>query len=400
MRFTFKAIDGSAFPQKGMLEAASEIEALQMLFERGYTPLDMREEKQPEVRANDASAAIRHTDVIALIRELATLLGSGVGISDAFNTLLEANQHSRLNAALSGLSAAIHGGESFASALQKAKLKLPEYVYALARAGEATGDLANALSSAAEQLEFEERMRGETREALIYPLILITTGIGAILFIFSFVVPRFTGILRGRQVDIPALSEWVLNTGVFFNAQWLGIVLASAGVGVGVSLLMKNEKVKTMLMVTLSRAPLLSAWITAGETSRWTSILAVLVQSRVPILMALELSAIAVRLPENAERLKSVANDVRLGKKLSSVIEERRLLAGTPLTMLKVGEKSGALGSMLGFVSAQAAEFHKTVQRRLVALIEPVSILAIGASLGVIMVGIVLAMTSLTSVKL
>ncbi|MDR1647331.1 MAG: type II secretion system F family protein [Zoogloeaceae bacterium] len=400
MRFSFKAIDGSGFQQKGRLDAASETEALQMLFERGYTTLDLREEKLAEARIGGGSSAIRHADVIALVRELATLLGSGVGISDAFNTLLEANQHSRLNAALSGLSAAIHGGDGFASALRKAKLKLPEYVYALARAGEATGDLAGALSSAAEQLEFEARMRGETREALIYPMILITTGIGAILFIFSFVVPRFTGILRGRQVELPALSEWVLNTGVFVNAHWLGIGLAFACASIGVSLLMKNEQAKTMLTMGLSRVPLLSTWITAGETSRWTSILAVLVQSRVPILMALELSAIAVRLPENAERLKSVADDVRLGKKLSSVIEERRLLTGTPLTMLKVGEKSGALGSMLGFVSTQAAEFHKTVQRRLVALIEPISILAIGASLGVIMVGIVLAMTSLTSVKL
>jgi len=401
MRFVYKAVDGAGFTHKGTLEAEIEADALSQLFERGYTPLSLRAEDALSVeKRRSSSSAIRHTDVIALIRELATLLKSGVGISESFLTLQDASAHPRLHAALGELSAKVHGGESFASALQKSSLKLPEYTHALARAGEATGDLAGALTRAAEQLEFDERMRGEAREALIYPSILIATGIGAILFIFSFVVPRFAGILRGRNVDLPLLSEWVLVTGVFVNEHWFGIAIALGIAGAGIVWLMKDEAYRIKLMVLLGKLPLLSTWIAGGETARWTSMLAVLVQSRVPILMALELSSSAVQLPENANRLKSVADDVRLGKRLSEVIEARRLLEGTPLTMLKVGEKSGELGAMLGFVAAQAAEFHKTLQRRLVALIEPVSILVIGVTLGIIMVGVVLAMTSLTNVKL
>jgi general secretion pathway protein F len=401
MRFAFKAVDGAGFAQTGTLEAVSEAEALQQLFERGYTPLELREEKLPEIRSGvSAQAAIKHADVIALIREMATLLASGVGLSEAFGTLLEANPHPRLRAVLGQLSAAVHGGEGFASALKKSNLALPEYVHALARAGEATGDLAGALTRSAEQLEFDERMRGEAREALTYPVILILTGIGAIIFIFSFVVPRFAGILSGRNVDLPLLSEWVLKTGLFVNAHWMFILVILASVGFGVSLLLKDDRFKVAATAVLGRLPLLSGWIMGGETARWTSILAVLVQSRVPILMALELASTSVRLPENANRLRSVADEVKLGKRLSVVIEERRLLEGTPLTMLKVGEKSGELGAMLGFVASHAAEYHKTLQRRLVSLIEPISILAIGSVLGIIMVGVVLAMTSLTDVKL
>lgn len=401
MRFAFKAVDGAGFAQKGTLEAASEADALQQLFERGYTPLDLREEKLPEIRTGSASqGAIKHVDVIALIREMATLLASGVGLSEAFGTLLEANQHPRLRATLAQLSGSVHSGEGFAAALKKSNLALPEYVHALAKAGEATGDLAGALTRSAEQLEFEERMRGEAREALTYPIILILTGVGAIIFIFSFVVPRFAGILSGRNVDLPLLSEWVLKTGVFVNAHWMLIIALLAAAGFGVSLLLKNDHFKVAAIAALGKLPLLSNWIMGGETARWTSILAVLVQSRVPILMALELASSSVRLPENSNRLRSVADEVKLGKRLSVVIEERRLLEGTPLTMLKVGEKSGELGAMLGFVASNAAEYHKTLQRRLVSLIEPISILLIGSVLGVIMVGVVLAMTSLTDVKL
>ena len=128
--------------------------------------------------------------------------------------------------------------------------------------------------------------------------------------------------------------------------------------------------------------------------------LAVLVQSKVPILMCIELAALSVLLPENANRLKNVQDDVRRGKRFSSAIEERRLLEGTSLTMLKVGEKSGQLGAMLEHVASYAADKHRALQRGIVALIEPISILVIGIVLGIIMVGVVMAMTSLTEIKL
>lgn len=116
--------------------------------------------------------------------------------------------------------------------------------------------------------------------------------------------------------------------------------------------------------------------------------------------MAIELASASVRLAGNAARLRSVGDDVRLGKRLSAAVEDRRLLEGSGLTMLKVGEHSGELGEMLGHVSKHVTEQHRRLQRRAVALIEPISILVIGIVLAIIMVGVVLAMASLTDIKL
>lgn len=401
MQFVYRVLDGSGFAQQGTLEAASEPDALHMLYERGYTPLELKVHHQGAGRKSSAgSRVVRHSDGVALIRELATLLGSGVGLSEAFATLLEATEHTGLKDSLSQLDASVRGGEGFSVALKKSSLSLPQYVHALARAGEATGDLGSALARSADQLEFEERMRSEAREALTYPIILICTGVAAIAFIFSFVVPRFAGMLQGRNVDLPLLSKWVLNTGVYVHDHWTGVLLIFAAAGLGAVALSRHRLAGTLLMSTLSRMPVLSGWVAGGETARWTSMLSVLVQSRVPILMCIELAASAVQIPENASRLKSVEDDVRRGKRLSIAIEDRRLLEGSSLTMLKVGEKSGQLGTMLGYVARYTADKHRALQRRLVALIEPISILVIGLTLGVIMVGVVLAMTSLTEIKL
>lgn len=401
MWFAYKAVDSAGFQQRGDIEAPSENDALKILFERSFTPVELKERSfAAAARADGGAQAIRRSDVVALIRELATLLGSGVGLSETLSTLYEATSHRGIRGALSGLIAAVHAGEGFSVALTRSGLDLPEYVHALARAGEATGDFGGALARCADQLEFEERMRSQAREALIYPAILICTGIGAIVFIFSFVVPRFASILKGRAVDLPWISEWVLRTGMFFRSHWEILLLVFLGLAGAATILLRNPAVRTAAIAQLARLPVFSEWVSGAETSRWTSILAVLVQSRVPILLSLELAAASVRLRDNAARLRSVEDDVRQGKRLSAAVEDRRLLEGSALTMLKVGEHSGELGAMLGYVSAASAERFRQLQSRVVALIEPVSILVIGLVLGVVMVGVVLAMTSLTEIKL
>lgn len=401
MQFSYRALDDSGFVLQGLLDAASEPEALALLQERGFTPIELKAHRLGVGRQQfSGSQVVRHSDIVALIRELATLLGSGVGLSEAFSTLLEATGHSGLREALSQLNSAVRGGEGFSSSLQKSSLKLPPYVHALSRAGEATGDLGSALARCADQLEFDQRMREEAKEALTYPVILVLTGVAAIAFIFSFVVPRFAGMLQGRSVDLPLLSKWVLSTGVYVHDHWVGVLLFFAVLAAGAVALSRHSQAGKVLMKTLSRLPVLAKWVAGGETARWTSMLSVLVQSKVPILMCIELAASAVQLPENSSRLKSVENDVRRGKRFSSAIEDQRLLEGTSLTMLKVGEKSGQLGSMLGYVAGYTADKHRALQRRMVALIEPISILVIGLALGVIMVGVVMAMTSLTEIKL
>lgn len=402
MHFNYSAIDGGGFTQNGNLDAPDESEAVRQLSARGLTPmsLEARIVSQIPSATSGASRKVRQSDIFGLIRELATLMSSGIGVAEALATLQEAITHPGLRQALASITSSVHDGEGFSSALRTSGLPFPEYVHALARAGEATGDIGGALSRAADQLEFDERMRNEAKEALTYPAILILTGVGAIIFVFSFVVPRFAGLLKGRSVDLPFLSEAVLKTGVFVNLHWVEIAVTIVVLGFLMAGIQKTPRLNATVVTVLSKLPVFSTWFDGAETARWTSILAVLVNSRVPILLSIELAATSVRLAENTARLRSVENEVRQGKSLSAAIEERQMLEGSALSMLKVGEKSGELGSMLGYVSAYTAERHRVLQRRLVSLIEPVSILVIGVVLGIIMVGVVLAMTSLTEVKL
>jgi general secretion pathway protein F len=399
-RYNYKAVDAAGFSHDGVQIAGSELEVLSVLSARGLLPVRVVQEREGHGAKTAFVSASKQVDAIALVRELATLLSSGVGLAESLATLLAATSHPATRAVLDDLLGNVHRGEEFSAALVRAPLDLPGYVHALTRAGEATGDLGGALQHCAEQLEFDQQMKAQAREALIYPSILIFTGIGAVLFIFSFVVPRFAGLLKGRSVDLPWLSIWVLNTGVFVHENLVAIIVGMVGAIFLMIAAMRSGEVRQLGLQFGANLPLLGRWIAGVETARWTATLAVLVKNRVPILKAIELAADSVRLHRVKSSLVRVGDEVRRGKRLSDSVEHSRLLEGTPLTMLKVGEHSGELAGMLGQVARHASDNQRSLQRSMVALIEPLSIILIGALLALIMVGVVMAMTSLTEIKL
>ena len=400
MKFTYKAVDAQGFAQNGSIDASDEKQALDILFDRGLTPLSVQiQAAATRQLTSKQTSKIRFEDLSALIRELATLLQAGVGLVDAFETLSEGTRQLNLIEPLNAIVRALHGGQSLSAALAAAKLPFPHYIYALAKAGEATGQMAPCLKSAAEQMEFDIRLRNETKEAMTYPIILVSSGVLAITFIFAFVVPRFSSLLEGKGVDLPLLSVWVLESGKFVNHYWMQMLVAVAGVVMLLWTLSKDAKTASSLRNFSARLPVIGDWVVAGETARWTSMLSVLLTGRVPMLTAVELAASSVLLEWTKGMLTSVGSDVRVGKSLSDAVGERPLLEPAALTMLRVGEKSGELPLMMFHVAESSAARYRAIQRKVVSLMEPLSILAIGLILGTIMIGVVLAMTSLTEIK-
>ncbi|SMC28946.1 general secretion pathway protein F [Andreprevotia lacus DSM 23236] len=395
--YSFRAAAADGRVETGQVNAESADDAMRQLEDRLLLVFELKEAGAQPVRRSRGK--VGHADLVVLIRELSTLANAGISLAEALETLKDASRDTPLQVPLGRMLTAIHAGEGFSTALGKTGLALPEYVFAMVRAGEATSNLGLALNRAADQMEFDAKMRSQTREALVYPIILVSTGSIAILFIFSFVVPRFAGLLKGRIQNLPWISEVVLRTGMFFNAHFVEAIVALVALVVGIVAASRNDALRLRIIEGAARLPIIGEWINSGETARWTNGLAMLLQSRVAILGALELAAGSVRLRQTAARLEDVRTQVNRGRKLSQAIEHQQLLEPTSLSMVRVGEQSGELGPMLQHVAHYWSDKNQSLQRRVVSLIEPASILILGVVIGFVMVGVVLAMTSLTEVK-
>lgn len=405
-QFRYRARDAQAQLREGQVEAESDTQALRSLIGQGLTPLDLQAldvgpggTPRTQRRARMA-AAPGAADRIALVQELATLLGAGISLSEALPSLVLAHAQTPLGPGLSRTDREVRAGQPLSLALQDSGLGLPAYVLALVRAGEASGELARALADAVAQMSHERQISQELRNALVYPAVLVVSGVLAVLVIFVGVVPRFAGLLKSTRADVPALSRWIIESGLFVKQHLLGFGLGTGGLVLGVALALANPAARAVMLQAAGRLPLLGPWLLKVDVGRWATVLGTLLANRVPIIDAIGLSVGALRLQRLRDDLAGTARELQRGRALADVLAAQGWFPPTRLNLIRVGERSGELPRMLTTLGAMETDAARTLQKRVLALIEPAAILLIGAVIGVIMVAVMMAITSLNTVAI
>ena len=393
--YEYEVIDRNGRLVKGQAKADSVTDLVRELSAEGHTAVEISE-RRVTTRAVFRRRYRRQDQVVAF-HELATLLESGVSLSDAVLAQARGNYNPVLAGAFQSIAQALIRGQSFRDALSASGLMFPEYLYHLVEAGELSGELAQALRQAVEQMYYDQRVAAEMRNALIYPSILIVSGTAAVLLVFVFVIPQFSNLLDDGN-DLPLLAEAVLRTGVWLNENgWLlaGALIAAAA---AVAVLWRRQGVRQRVRDALAALPLLGDWFSEADTAKWASVMSAMLTSRVDLMDALGLALRGVRISRRKEALEQAISDVRGGAPLSAALEKRGALMPTGYNLLRVGEQSGQLAQMLRVLATLYEEDSARRMKRLLTLIEPVAILLIGGFLGVIMIGIILAITSVNDI--
>jgi len=396
--FSYEAVDRSGAKTTGSVEAASEGEAARQLAQQGLTPYALKRVGQGWRAPRRRRASARELQLV--LQEFTTLLESGVGLVTALSSLAKSSHHPSLTGAFAEMERSVRRGESFSAALRESKLPVPEYVHQLAHAGEATGRLAESIRGGVDQYEYDQRVRQEMTGAMIYPIVLVSSGIAAVGIIFLWVVPRFGGLLTQHKDTMPAISRWTIASGVWLsNHVWL-VLLALAAAAVGLRALWKAPGVVDALVERAARLPVVGDWLVEAEVGRWASTLSALLTGRVELIRALNLSATSVRMKFLRARLLAVAKSVKTGSTLSAALREHRSLNPTGYDLVAVGEASGELPKLLDALARLYETTGRDRMKRALQLIEPLAIIIIGVVVGTIMTAIILAITSVNDVPL
>ena len=395
--FDYEVVDANGQASRGQVDAASASDVVRRLAANGQTVVEVTETRgrTPGLRRR----RLRGGDVVIAFHELATLLESGVSLGDAVLAQSHGSHHPALVAAFDTIAKHLLRGERFLDAVAASDLPLPDYVHQLVEAGEMSGRLPQALRQAVNQMEYDQRVAADIRGALTYPAILVVAGVTAVLFVFVFVVPQFSNLLDDAA-DLPLLAEFVLRLGVWFNANmWLlaGTVAAVATVA---AVLLQRSTVRQRLMDAVGTLPLLRDWLSEVDTAKWASVMSAMLASRVELMDALGLASRGVRMSRRKILLERAVNDVRAGTALSEALEKQDALTPTGYNLIRVGERSGQLAEMMRALGALYEENGTRRMKRVLTLIEPLAVLTIGALLGTIMIGLILAITSVNELVL
>ena len=403
--YTYRALGADGQPCQGVVVAGDEAAALRDLVRQGLMPISVNAPgavapARPGAGRPSRPGRVNGADRVSLVQELATLLGAGISLAEALPSLAQAYAAHALGPALAGLDRDVRAGQRFSEALSRSPLGLPAYVIALAEAGEAGGELAGALRDAAVQMEHERRIGQELRNALVYPAVLVLSGVLAVLVIFVGVVPRFASLLKSSRADVPALSRAVIEAGLFVKQNLLAFGLGSAALVLITVVALSRPAVRAAVFDALSRMPVVGPWLLRLEIGRWTTVLGQLLANRVPIITALVLSSGALRLRRLRDDLAAAPRELERGRTLSDVLGGLDWFPATRLNLVRVGERSGELPRMLAVLGAMETDAARTLQKRALALIEPAAILLIGGVIGFIMVAVMMAITSLNTVAI
>lgn len=340
----------------------------------------------------------RRRDVLFFTQELATLLGAGVPLDRALSITSELTERSSFRSVVLDVLRVLKGGKSLADSLATHPEYFSELYVNIVRAGEASG----ALAPIFERLSQFERTRDELRNyilsSMIYPVLLMVVGLGSILVMLYFVVPRFAQVFQESRLKMPLPTEIMLDISEFVKAYgWIflaGAVAAAASLRAYV----RTQAGRLWWDAFRLRFPLLGEALRKAETSRFARAMETLVANSVPLVQSLGIAAAILNNRHMARSLESVAQGVKRGEGVASPLRKTGQFPALAAHLLSVGEETGRLDQMFGRMAEIYENDTRASIKRFTSLFEPLVILVMGVMVGVLVLSMLLAITSINEV--
>ncbi|MDO9068474.1 MAG: type II secretion system inner membrane protein GspF [Deltaproteobacteria bacterium] len=390
--FQYSAYNSAGAETTGVIEAENLRDAKQRLRGDGLLP---REILLASNKINHGPLSLLKrspglTELALLTRRMATLLGAAVPVYEAVITLQEQERPGELRNVLGRLRDRLAEGASLAKAMGAEPRIFNESYVSMVAAGEASGALELVLERLAEFLEEQAATRSKITTALAYPALMVVVGTSVMLFLLAFVIPRIVTVFENSKAALPLITIALIKVSGLLHKWWWAILVCVAIFVVTYNKLIQREDIRCFQDRLLLRIPLFGSLRKQLVLSRFSKVLGLLLNSGVPVIRALEITGEVVVNREYRTLLAHVKEELIQGGSLSASLNKSPLFPPMLVHMIAVGEKSGTLEAML-IKSGEAFERElDTSVRRMMTLLEPLLILGMGLSVGLVVLAVLL----------
>ena len=384
--FHYRALRPSGGEIAGELTADDERDAVQRLQAIGNYPIEIT---LPEAGARLARRLAPMRDVVSardrilFTRQLATLLGAGVALDRGLALIAAAPGAKRRARLAAELLAAVNRGESLSAAC-RAHPALPAHYAMVIGAGEAKGDIAGGLTRLADILERGRETSRALIGALIYPASVLVVACLSVSFLLAFVVPQFATLLESFRREPPLTMQILLALSEGFQQAALPLALIALVIALYVIYRRRDAAFRAAFDRRLLRLPGLGRMLAKGEAERLAFLLGNLVAAGVPVPEAAAATGAAMANASYRGGLAAARRAIERGDRLSAALAAGRLLPELALELVRVGEESGDIGTMLLNASDILRRDLQATTTELIGLVTPVSIVLLGLVIGLI----------------
>jgi general secretion pathway protein F len=385
------------------MEAYDANAVVERLHREDFYPLrvEAASEQGPLSRRLFGAPGVPAQEVLGFTQQLATLVEAGLPLERALVVLGDVAGNRRLRQIVQEVTQSVRAGSTLADALARHHPRPFSRLYVnTVRAGERGGVLELALRRLAEHLESARELREAVVSALIYPALLLVVGTGAVIFLLTFVLPRFAVILADLGQTLPLPTRLMLGASEAFLTYWWAIAGAALVVALAWQAVARSDAGRLRLDEAFLALPVAGEVFRKLEVGRAVRTLGTLLSSGVPLLGALDVAREGAGNRVVANALAAVHGGVKRGEGLARPMAETGAFPPLVVHMVRVGEETGRLDDMLARVAGAYEREVRVAVRRLVAMLEPAIIVVLGAVVLVIVLAILLAILSVNELPL
>jgi len=425
-RYDYVALDGRGKETKGSIDVASQNEAISRVKDMGLFPTKIAEgakvqdksagkkkaKSKPgakggkkgggmsmEIKIPGLSGRVKPKVLTTFTRQLATLVDAGLPLLRGLRVLEKQERNVTLKRILSELALAIEGGSTFSEALAQHPKVFNRLFINMVKAGELGGVLEVVLKRLAEFSEKAQKIKGKVKAALFYPIAVLIVAVGIMILLMVFVVPRFQQVFDGMGFTLPGFTIFVLSVSNIIKNH---IVATSGCVAVALVIFLiiinKTKSGRYLWDKFKLKMPALGPVISKVAISRFTRTLGTLVSSGVPILQALTIVKETAGNVIISNAVSKVHESVKEGETITAPLEASAVFPPMVVSMVDVGEQTGALPEMLLKIADNYDEEVDNAVAAMTSLLEPIMIVFLAVLVGSIVIAMFLPLIKMITV--
>jgi general secretion pathway protein F len=397
--FLYRAADRGGQTIDGVMEAPDARAVIERLHKEAYFPVRVTPHRERKAWPTLGGTRVRQRDLLAMTQQLATLFEAGLPLDRALVILEELAPSPKLGSIVADLLHSVRGGASLSDALAKHHPRPFSRLYInMVRAGEKGGVLEVALRRLADFLEARAAFTDAILSALAYPLVITTVGAGAVVFLLTFVIPRFATIFSDLHQAIPLPTQILLSISAGLQSYWwVGALVVLCGV-LAWRLWTGTPEGRLAWDRLLLRLPRVGSLTMKVETARFLRTLGTMLKSGVPVLGALAVVSDMMSNQIVARSVQRLSDSVKRGGTVAAGMREHGQFPSLAVHMVRVGEETGRLEDMLLKAADTLENDVRTDLKRMIGLLEPAVILCMGVLVAFIVVAMLLAIFSINDI--
>jgi general secretion pathway protein F len=406
--FIYKASDRTGKVFEGSLDAGDESDVIGKLRNMGYIPIRIGTSSGRKPLSSSLSlkftiptpfSKVSNKDLLSFTQELSTLIKAGLTLDRSLSIISEITENEHLKTVTQELLKDVRGGKSFSEALANHSGVFNRLYVNMVKAGEAGGVMDVVLERLVDFLERSQELKETVKNAMIYPVVLISVMGIVVSLMLIFVVPKFVSIFDMMGQEIPLPTQILLSFSMIIKNYWWLILGLSLACYYWFKRYTNTEKGRLNWDSALLKIALIKNLILKIEVARFSRTLGTLINSGVPLLQALAIVKEIIGNVVISNSIITVQKAVKEGKGVSLPMRSTGIFPSLAMHMIRVGEETGSMEEMLMRVADTYDREVQNTVKRFIALLEPALILVMSLLVGFIVLSIVWAIFSINDVS-